>query len=437
MDKPVIDDAIRKKYKSELSANVKKYLGKKHILVRNGIVADKTAREVRISAVATGNSGDLPLEYVLVGDKGKAYESLAATMAKASDIHQAMEFIGMKAGHPIRPDAFQLWSKGDEVNVSVRWKENGTDKTYGIREILKYPETNTAIENGWIFTGSFYVEQNGRKLYVADDTGDLISTFNSPWTVFDVSGGAGQKEVYGSISPSEKYTATHQQAIEFIIKPTLPAGQTRNADFVLNVVPPKGGVIKKGDDLRFSLTESASKKAVVEGGKLVDVLDKLAAVVKSGRLVYATLVYDQTIPVAAMAELVQILQRITDNGLLRIEPAEDLIFYQAFAPSDGWRDPERRPGQPLEFFLPKTDGDPIRFRFYDEDYLDNGEVKLSEIKKTFTTDDELRKILSIKDDWMTQAVLFYATPTTTISEVQRLYKLLGKTYPIAFVFVDK
>ena len=59
------------------------------------------------------------------------------------------------------------------------------------------------------------------------------------------------------------------------------------------------------------------------------------------------------------------------------------------------------------------------------------------MKRTFTTDDELRAILKLKKVWITQAVLFYGNPGTNVREVQRLYDLLGETFPIAFVFIDK
>src|SRR5210317_653993 len=86
MEKTVIDAGIRKAVGKELAANQKKYAGNKDVMVRSGIVADRSTREVRITAFSTGNTENLPLEYVLVGEKGKAYESLAVTTAKASDI---------------------------------------------------------------------------------------------------------------------------------------------------------------------------------------------------------------------------------------------------------------------------------------------------------------------------------------------------------------
>lgn len=438
MDKAVIDADVRKIYEANLKANTTKFTGNEDMMVRNGLVANRATKELRILSVATGNDGDLPLEYVLVGENGKAYESLAATLAKASDIHEAMEFIGMKAGHPIRPDVFQLWSKGDQVDITVSWMEKGTTKReYDIRKILKYPNAKSAIDAGWIFTGSYHVEQKGKKIYVANDTGDLISTFNSPWTVFDLSAGAGQKKVYGSVSPSDKYTAKHQQQIEFIIKPKLPKGETRNVDLVLSIVSPEGVTVKSGDDLRFTLSDPKKDTPIVEADKLIAILKALAKVVKNDKLVYATLDYDKNIPMVAMRDVSLVLQRMTDRGLLRIEPVKDQIFYQAFTPSESWRNPDVRPGQPLEFFLPKKSGDAIRFRYYDEEYLDTGQVVLSEMKRTFKTDEELGKILQLREDWLTQAVLFYAPPGTKVSDVQHLYDIVGKKYPIGFVFIEK
>jgi hypothetical protein len=91
----------------------------------------------------------------------------------------------------------------------------------------------------------------------------------------------------------------------------------------------------------------------------------------------------------------------------------------------------------LEFFLPKKPGEAIRFRYFNEEYLDTGQVKLSEMTRTFKTDEELGKILKLKDDWLTQAVLFYAHPDTKVSAIQHLYDIVGGKYPIGFVFMEK
>jgi len=71
-------------------------------------------------AEATGLTEGTTLDFLLIGpSSGRGYEELAWSHARPSDVHKALEFIGMRPGQPFSPAKLRFWSKGERVRLTV------------------------------------------------------------------------------------------------------------------------------------------------------------------------------------------------------------------------------------------------------------------------------------------------------------------------------
>ena len=130
---------------------------------------DKAARSVTIPATASMRDG--LAEYLLTTESGKAYESILQTKAEPLHIHAAMLLLGATASGttdaaaPEHIDSASLAHApkltGDDVEIRVTWKENGTDRDLpgeALAENTKRrPRKNPAAATAstpWIYNGS-------------------------------------------------------------------------------------------------------------------------------------------------------------------------------------------------------------------------------------------------------------------------------------------
>lgn len=119
------------------------------------------------------NMAEGALEYLLVTPSGSTHEALLVTEVQPADLHFAMLLLGAKgaglstpapADAPpgqINKDYLQRAPKlkGDELQIRVKWKAAGEEKTAPVEDWLASTRTKKAAPRGpWIYTGSMFKE---------------------------------------------------------------------------------------------------------------------------------------------------------------------------------------------------------------------------------------------------------------------------------------
>ncbi|RMD82284.1 MAG: hypothetical protein D6820_03925, partial [Lentisphaerae bacterium] len=131
----------------------------------------------------------------------------------------------------------------------------------------------------------------------------------------------------------------------------------------------------------------------------------------------------------------QALQPVIDRDLLKIYPAPDEIYYQAFLPQQEWLKLEQRPVQPIELHFAAPDGTPpYRFVYHEELIGTQGELSYRTHRFDFATPSDLQKILEKKKDWSTNTLFFFVPPDMSYGTVKKWYLPLKNKFPILYVF---
>jgi hypothetical protein len=155
-----------------------------------GIVVDKEKKTITIDAKMAPRKLDYldqiyPIEVVacFAHPKGeKAHETLVTIEAKPSDVHKALESLGLKAGR-IADVQNEKPAEGPDVGVLLEWtKEDGTVKRVPVSQLLIAIATGKPLGKNmkFRFTGSEMVKLDPNKpdeTYGADKTGTLITIF--------------------------------------------------------------------------------------------------------------------------------------------------------------------------------------------------------------------------------------------------------------------
>ncbi|HTU92619.1 MAG TPA: YdjY domain-containing protein [Gemmataceae bacterium] len=162
---------------------------------KTGIVVDKDKRTVTIDAkIAPRIINDprykredgkpYPIEVIACYPfpKGqKAHETVVTIDVKPSEVHKALERLGLKAGKPAIGESKEA-AQGPEVKIYLEVPaEEGKRKRLPIERVLIDPKTNKTMPKvQWRFTGSGMKQPDpdkDEKVYGADLTGTLISIF--------------------------------------------------------------------------------------------------------------------------------------------------------------------------------------------------------------------------------------------------------------------
>lgn len=153
-----------------------------------GYTVDKDKKEVHIPCkVAQRKLPNLPEIYPIEvvathpPPKGqKAHETVVVFDAKPSDIHKALESLGLKAGKPVRGE--DGVASGAELDVLIEFTDKaGAKKRLGMEAVLADRKTARSFPPlKWYFTGSSMKQVDPNKpdlTYSADLTGTLIGIY--------------------------------------------------------------------------------------------------------------------------------------------------------------------------------------------------------------------------------------------------------------------
>lgn len=153
-----------------------------------GIKVDKDKKAVIIDAKVAPRKLPqydqvYPIEVVACfpSPKGKkAHETVVTIDAKPSDVHKALESLGLKPGKPARGEDTE--AAGPEVKVSLEIPDGGGTRKLSIHRFLIDPKTKQAFPRDvkFRFTGSVMSKPDPTKsdeVYGADLSGTLIAIY--------------------------------------------------------------------------------------------------------------------------------------------------------------------------------------------------------------------------------------------------------------------
>ena len=153
-----------------------------------GIKVDKDKKAVIIDAKVAPRKlpqydKEYPIEVVACfpSPQGKkAHETMVTIDAKPSDVHKALESLGLKPGKPARGENTE--AAGPEVKVSLEIPDGGGTRKLSIHRFLIDPKTKQAFPRDvkFRFTGSVMSKPDPTKseeVYGADLSGTLIAIY--------------------------------------------------------------------------------------------------------------------------------------------------------------------------------------------------------------------------------------------------------------------
>jgi hypothetical protein len=404
-----------------------------HVFSREGVVADKKARVVEILAVAMGLKGNEPMEFFLVGANGKDYESMGVTVAKASEIQEALIFIGMKPGRSISFRELSFWPKGDRVNVTVSWEtEAGWSEPVRLEKMVLDQRSQTHMpESGMVFVGSRYDEVGDppTREFGADNTGNIATTYNDPWTVLDVPYKYRQGDVYNNLIANPKYALRSSQKLRIRLQPQLPSGQSRVFSGSLTLSAGEAGA----QDAVFTVRNAANETVV--SGVFSEFLNYLQPRVTTHDI-HVGVTVAETMPVAPLREICALLRELEKQQVLRPEGLPGQFFYEAFLPEDKWREREHQASHPVELYLASTETDAVAGTFvYLEDIYEKDGKRQELLQWPFANAKELQALLKKRENWWTDDVFLFVKPEARYGAVLAAHEAVKELLPTAFVFV--
>lgn len=155
---------------------------------QDGIMVDKEKKAVIIDMKVAPRKlpqydKTYPIEVIASwpDPKGKkAHETVLTMDVKPSDVHKALESVGLKPGKPARGENTE--AEGPEVKVSLVIPDGGGTKKLSIHRFLIDPKTKQAFPRDvkFRFTGSVMSKPDPTKdttVYGADLTGTLIAIY--------------------------------------------------------------------------------------------------------------------------------------------------------------------------------------------------------------------------------------------------------------------
>jgi len=333
-------------------ANQARFKGVEHVLVLPGLIADRRRKRIEIFAEATGIRPGVIVEFLLIdAASSKGYEALLWSHARPSDIHRALEFIGIQPGQPFQPGELRFWPKGERVLTGIG--AVGDEGRIPLESLIVNKSSGRSLPPaGFVFTGSMMVnksQQSDAAAYAADvvDPRSVASIYNDSTAVLDVPRRALQHLVYGRQLVSPKYQFQKNELLTVTLEPEYRDGTKRVADVELAI----RSAGAKEQRVEFELTASPNKTMVARG-KLSEVLAVFGAMKSDGRDPFVAVQFSSELELGVVREMCRVLQAIDTEHGIRIEPpAERQLYYEAFLPDAQLLDLEHRISDPWEVHL--------------------------------------------------------------------------------------
>lgn len=411
--------------------------------VRPGLLASRTGHWVRILAEATGLKPPTPTEFFLISQaSGHDYESLAVSFAQPSDIHAALEFIGLPAGRPVDSATTRLWPCGERVLMFFQWKgSNGIPTRVRAEDLFIDIRTSKPLPaRGLVFTGSRWITPADRpdmRLYAADanDPNSIAANFNHPDTVLDVPCLANQNEIYGSIVPNQAYPLSPGHPVEVILKPEHPDGQRRVALLTLDIAR-DSSALEGTPPLAFSLT-SGGTNAIVSKGTLPALLAALGRMTDAQQDPFITLRFADNLTLGEIVPAARFVASIENEKGIRVDsPPPGHPYYKSFLPTESYRLRDNRPSQPWELTLhPSPTNNHLGTLVHiEEEWLEDSD-KIVLKPTSFPVRSLADLTQTLVRTGAPRVVFIFAPATTPFVQLRGVAAVILKTHPTVYFFI--
>lgn len=148
----------------------------------NHIVINREAGYIDVAGAVCLQEGMLELAVTLTG--GKEHEAVFTIKARPQSVHFALLMIGAKNGKPGRwvydenKNPVPIDPTGSKVAISVVYEKDGKKIEQPISAFIRNSQTKKALPGHvFVFAGSevFKDPTNGKPVYMADQTGDIVT----------------------------------------------------------------------------------------------------------------------------------------------------------------------------------------------------------------------------------------------------------------------
>lgn len=421
-------DIAREKIDAQLKAWRTQFADNPDVQIADYVLADRKAKRVTILACATTVTPTEPAEFfVTPTNSGKDYESLLLTYAKPSDVHKALEFIGLKPGKPVNYETNHQWARGPRVRMTF---DVGGKQVPAEDFILLTEQKTTRPHAGLIFAGSYtYKDDTGKSQYAADNAENrpLSPNFNDPAAVLDVPERALQGQVYGFQRPNPDNALKAGQLVPITLAPMEGDQAVALRDIQIKTSTKDG-------QIQYELAEG--EKELMPAGTLPALVEAIGKQVDGKSDLFTTVSIDPSMLLTDARKLYGILTAIEkDRGVKLDPPADGSFYHRALFPDDEWRVREDRLGEPWELFLARVDGK-LTARL--ERVTDNPDpdAEPKQILQRFPIDSPEQFLKAVNDNqsqW-TKAIFVYPPADLTYGEALTWCKPALATYPRVFFF---
>ena len=149
-----------------------------------GVAIDREAGHVDVEAEVVLRDGEW-LELLACTPGTREHESILTVSAKPSDIHLALLLVGLEPGQPLTwkekddGEAELVPPRGPEVEVTLHFEHKGKAKSVNANQWIVNQQTGRVLQgNRWLFVGSRFEEFEGKRVYMADPNGSVLSLVN-------------------------------------------------------------------------------------------------------------------------------------------------------------------------------------------------------------------------------------------------------------------
>ncbi len=345
--------------------NLKKYAGDTNVLVRPGLLAHRTEKRVEVAVESTGLGPNAPCEFAIIAENSDhGYEALLISLARAGDVHEALQFIGTEPGAAFDPGSLRFWAKGETFVLRI---VRTNEPPVRLEKLLIDRRTGKPLrEAGFMFAGSRKVpaiEDPQRMVYAADEHQPMaiVSLFNSTHSVFEVPYSASKATVYQNTIVNPEHPLPAGALMSLVIEPVDKAGSTRVKNLVLRVAADPNRTDRPGTDfsrltgLRLELKDSET--VLNAQPTLTSVLETLAALDRVNHDYYLTIYLGETVALGQAQALANVFSAIDRENGVRIEPPPPgQLHYGAFTPDHQLLNRAERSYQPWELALSEAAG---------------------------------------------------------------------------------
>lgn len=432
---------------AEFTENLKKFADTPSIHIDKGLIADRKNRTVELLAVATGIEPGMPVEFWVVAEGGKDYEAIAVTPVIPLNIHKALEFIGMKPGRAVDYERGYFWPKGERViltftSESERSKPNPSERsTIRAEDLIIDTRTGQPLRRtGFSFVGADWdrsASSSRPHRYIADMTGEIITNFNSNWTILDVPYRIRKEDIYGRriINPAYRYRPG--QKLRLTLTPEFTDGQKRVIDLNAHVSAPETVAESSRDAMTITVSTSPNGGRVV-AGDFVMFVDFLERLVQENKDPFITISFSKQIVLSQVQRFCRLLRGLTESGTIRIEPHSNHLYYEAFTADNPPADHTVYSGITVDLRITEIDGKPEArgvFTVYGRNDRDS-DRSMPRKSEIFDSIVNLRKIVDAGRPWPTDTATLIAPNDLNYGKLLRIYQPLKKDFPIVYIHLN-